>query len=181
MPSGLFSLGFPTKRLCPFLISPICDTSPIHHILLDLVPQIIYGEEYIAWGSSPCMFYVIMPWHRIIDHWLFYGLYRVHCAGLSDFSVCAAVWRHFSRQVAQLFRKKFRQTSQYVVPCGGIFLGKWRSSFARSSDGKMNVQSACALNTRYKDMFQSLMVHSVDCEENIIVTVSSSGFERSRS
>jgi hypothetical protein len=41
------------------------------------------------------------------------------------------------------------QTSQYMVPCGGIFLGKWRSSFAGSSDGKMNVQSACALNTRY--------------------------------
>jgi hypothetical protein len=41
------------------------------------------------------------------------------------------------------------QTSQYVVPRGSIFLGKWRSSFAGSSDGKMNVQSACALNTRY--------------------------------
>jgi hypothetical protein len=41
------------------------------------------------------------------------------------------------------------QTSQYVVPCGGIFLGKWRSSFAGSSYGKMNVQSDCALNTRY--------------------------------
>jgi hypothetical protein len=41
------------------------------------------------------------------------------------------------------------QTSQYVVTRGGIFLGKWRSSFAGSSDGKMNVQSACALNTRY--------------------------------
>jgi hypothetical protein len=31
------------------------------------------------------------------------------------------------------------QTSEYVVPGGGIFLGKWRSSFAGSSDGKMNV------------------------------------------
>jgi hypothetical protein len=41
------------------------------------------------------------------------------------------------------------QTSQYVVPRGGIFLGKWRSSFAGSSDAKVNVQSACALNTRY--------------------------------
>jgi hypothetical protein len=39
------------------------------------------------------------------------------------------------------------QTSQYMVPCGGIFLGNWRSTFAGSSDGKMNVQSACALNT----------------------------------
>jgi hypothetical protein len=41
------------------------------------------------------------------------------------------------------------ETSQYVVPRGGIFLGKWRSTFAESSDGKMNVQSACALNTLY--------------------------------
>jgi hypothetical protein len=41
------------------------------------------------------------------------------------------------------------QTSQYVVPLGGIFLGKWRSSFAGSSDAKMDVQSAYALNTRY--------------------------------
>jgi hypothetical protein len=42
------------------------------------------------------------------------------------------------------------QTSQYVVPRGGIFLGKWRSSFAGNSDGQMNVHSACALNTGYK-------------------------------
>jgi hypothetical protein len=39
------------------------------------------------------------------------------------------------------------QTSQYMVPRGGIFLGKWRSSFAGSSYSKMNVQSACTLNT----------------------------------
>jgi hypothetical protein len=41
------------------------------------------------------------------------------------------------------------QTSQYVVPRVGIFLGKWRSSFAGNSDGKMNVQSVCPLNTRH--------------------------------
>jgi hypothetical protein len=40
------------------------------------------------------------------------------------------------------------QTSQYVVPLSGIFLGKWRNSFAGRSDGKMNIQSTCALNTR---------------------------------
>jgi hypothetical protein len=39
------------------------------------------------------------------------------------------------------------QTSQYVVPCGSIFLDEWRSAFAGNSDGKMNVQSACSLNT----------------------------------
>jgi hypothetical protein len=40
------------------------------------------------------------------------------------------------------------QTSQYAVQRGGIFLGKWRSYFGGNSDGKKNVQSACALNTR---------------------------------
>jgi hypothetical protein len=40
------------------------------------------------------------------------------------------------------------QTSQYVMPYGGIFLGKWRGSFAGNSGGKVNVQLACALNTR---------------------------------
>jgi hypothetical protein len=42
------------------------------------------------------------------------------------------------------------QTSQYAVPRDGIFLAKWRSTFAGSSDGKMNVQSACSLNSLYK-------------------------------
>jgi hypothetical protein len=41
------------------------------------------------------------------------------------------------------------QTSQYVVPRSGIFLGKWRSFFAENSDGEMNDQLACVLNIRY--------------------------------
>jgi hypothetical protein len=40
------------------------------------------------------------------------------------------------------------QTSQYVALRGGIFLGKWRSFFSGSFGCKMNIQSACALNTR---------------------------------
>jgi hypothetical protein len=44
---------------------------------------------------------------------------------------------------------KLIRLPQYVMPRGGIFLGKWRSSFTGSSDGKKNVQSACTLNTRY--------------------------------
>jgi hypothetical protein len=48
-----------------------------------------------------------------------------------------------------VFLVQASQTSQYVVPHGGIFLSKWHSAFVGSSDGKMNVQSACALNTRY--------------------------------
>jgi hypothetical protein len=33
-------------------------------------------------------------------------------------------------------------STQYVVPRGRIFLGKWRSIFAGSFDGKINVQTA---------------------------------------
>jgi hypothetical protein len=47
-----------------------------------------------------------------------------------------------------MFLLQAYQTSQYVVPRDGIFLGKWRSFFVRISDGKLNVQSACSLNTR---------------------------------
>jgi hypothetical protein len=64
----------------------------------------------------------VSAYEAIISQHLFVNC--VHCAGLSDFS-------------------------QYVVPRGGSFLGKWRSSFAGSSDGKMNVQRDCPLNTRY--------------------------------
>jgi hypothetical protein len=42
------------------------------------------------------------------------------------------------------------QNSQYAMPRGDIFLGKWRSCFAVNSYGKMNAQSACALNIQYK-------------------------------
>jgi hypothetical protein len=36
------------------------------------------------------------------------------------------------------------QTSQYVLPCGGIFLGKWRSSFVGSSDRLLNTWCCAA-------------------------------------
>jgi hypothetical protein len=55
------------------------------------------------------------------------------------------------------------QTSQYVVPRGGIFLGKWRSSFAGSSEGKMNVQSACDLNTKYIQVMMWTVGQAVEC------------------
>jgi hypothetical protein len=55
----------------------------------------------------------------------------------------------------------------YVVPCGGIFIGKWRSTFAEVADGKINVQSACALNTRYMpNPSQPLIFH---CPNNICI------------
>jgi hypothetical protein len=63
---------------------------------------------------------------------------------------------HSNNQKYTVFIVQAYQTSQYVVLRGGIFLGKWRSAFAGSSNGKMNVQSACALNTRYNHHPQNI-------------------------
>jgi hypothetical protein len=52
------------------------------------------------------------------------------------------------KELRHLLRKMLTQayqTFQYMVPHGGIFLSKWHSSFAGSSDSKMNVQSAYTL------------------------------------
>jgi hypothetical protein len=48
-----------------------------------------------------------------------------------------------------------RGTTDWYVwyACRWFLLGKCRSSFVGSSDGKMNVQSACPLNTRYVRIF----------------------------
>jgi hypothetical protein len=61
-----------------------------------------------------------------------------------------------------------------VVPRGGVFLGKWHSSFAGNFDGKMNVQSACALNSRYIRirrkvvMNLKMLIHHSMSENNIM-------------
>ena len=53
--SGLFPSGFPTKTLHTPL-SPIHFTCPAYVILLDLITQIIFGEECRSLSSSLCSF-----------------------------------------------------------------------------------------------------------------------------
>ena len=56
LPSGLFPSGFPNKTPYKPLLSPICATCPTHLILLDLITQIIFDEEYRSLSSSLCSF-----------------------------------------------------------------------------------------------------------------------------
>jgi hypothetical protein len=49
------------------------------------------------------------------------------------------------------------QTSQYVLPCGGIFLGKWRSSFAGSSGDK----NECPISLRSEHPIDKNLEHKM--------------------
>jgi len=52
-PSSLFPPDFSTKTLYAPLHSSIRATCPAHHILLDLIPRSIFGEQY-RFGNKLC-------------------------------------------------------------------------------------------------------------------------------
>jgi len=52
LPSGLFFPGLPTKTLYTPLLSPIHAKFPAYQILLDLITQIPFGEQYRPYSSS---------------------------------------------------------------------------------------------------------------------------------
>jgi hypothetical protein len=78
---------------------------------------------------------------------------KIYCLGCFMTCNCDGVNQNVNKfqnvWIYTVFIAQAYQTSQYVLPRGGIFLGKCRSSFVGSSHGKMSVQSACALNTQY--------------------------------
>ena len=56
LPSGLFSLGFPTKTLHTTLFYLIRATRPAHLILLDFITRTRFGAQYRSLSSSLCSF-----------------------------------------------------------------------------------------------------------------------------
>ena len=56
LPSGPFSLGFPTKILYAPPLFPLHDSCLAHLILLDFTTRTIFGKEYRSLSSSLCDF-----------------------------------------------------------------------------------------------------------------------------
>jgi len=52
LPSALLPSGFPTKTLYMTVLFPVRATCPTHVILLVLITQTIFGEEYKSLSSS---------------------------------------------------------------------------------------------------------------------------------
>jgi hypothetical protein len=58
--SGLFPLGFPTKQLDEFVISPMHATCTTHLIPLDLITLITFGEAYDLWSFLRALVTTVM-------------------------------------------------------------------------------------------------------------------------
>jgi hypothetical protein len=77
----------------------------------------------------------------------------------------------------RVFPVQAYRTSQHMVPRGGIFLGKWRSSFAGESDDKMNVHSACTLNTLYYTRYRENTLTG-ECQIVVLSIMLTADYER---
>jgi hypothetical protein len=80
---------------------------------------------------------------------------------LLSFCLLSKIEKNWNIQNYRVFIVQAYRTSQYVVPRSGIFLGKWRSTFAGNSEGKTHVQSACALNFAYGSVWVRNLVSDI--------------------
>jgi hypothetical protein len=100
-------------------------------------------HEWVQWRHFPKFFAdIFYPW---IASWLMIIFPYMWKEGNEAGSKTFPIPRCY---IGCLLCRLIRLLSTWCC-AAAFFLGKWRSSFAGNSDGKMNVQSACAVNTRY--------------------------------
>jgi hypothetical protein len=76
-----------------------------YNILIELACMLFLRSRIPGQISTIITRLTVLLVSNILFHYIIHG---VHCTDLSDFSVRGDMRRHISRQVAQLFRKKFR-------------------------------------------------------------------------
>jgi hypothetical protein len=84
-----------------------------------------YWKQFMATSFHILTYSTLVIVYRLIQR------YKNRAAGTSYESVFLSLVQRYTVFIVQAC-----QTSWYVVPRGGIFLGKWHSSFAGSSDNE---------------------------------------------
>jgi hypothetical protein len=87
-----------------------------------LLSKIVKIGIYRSIGRSLCRLTRLLSMWCPAAAFFSSNVYGVHSAGLSDFSVRGAPRRNFSLPMYTVFIVQAYQTSQYVMPRGGIFL-----------------------------------------------------------
>ena len=164
LPSGLLPSGFPTKTLCAPLLFLIRSTCPHHLSFLDLVTQMMFGDEYkhealryIVFATppsptsphSPLIMMMIMTtkYVNVLCDILGYHSGARDDSRLLEYEPSLLHWQLAAFEGSQSF-------SFICLDCL-VLKTKWRATFQNDRNFSLNVTSLQhrTLNLEYSDWF----------------------------